>query len=1259
MNATGLNELTTGHRGVTQKLLDGVGERVVVAALCMMALACLDSPAATVTLRQNLHGYSGTKDAWLNESLKTRNYGGDTSLRVQFSSGLSDSTLLRFELPALNFQSIASATLWLYLYDTYSMGADNALEIKPYRIVPGRDWDENIYVGESGHGVNWRYRDNNQTLEWTGQNGAWSDKADDGNGSRKIKPLGGSVPGAIAPTNWVDWSVQPTVARWYAGEENNGFALFMNSLQGPGSIAAGLFYSRNNSDTAHRPTLVITYRGAELTWGGYTSSTWDTNAINWNAGGYRSTYGDGDFVTFLDGAANPAIEVTGGGVFPAAITVSNHTTAYSFRSGGIGGSASLVKLGAGQVTFHAPNSYAGLTSIRAGRLVVTTNSALGTSVGGTTVADGASLELAGVDYAQAEPLSLSGMGIGGAGALRASNGHNTFAGPITLEADSSVSVDNGSDLTLGNGIGGSFALTKQGAGTLSFAGAVPNTYSGDTVVQRGALVLAKSAGPAVPGNLVVGDGLDAATVRLDAPGQLASSGRLTVREFGQLDLNGHDAAATGLALAGGAVTTGTGTLRLGGDVASTGDAPGLMTGRVDLGGAARVFDVGQGAAANDLTVAADLRNGDLVKTGSGRLVLGGTNHFNSGVSLLAGVLTAVNDMALGISPGTVVVSNGARLELSGEAAGVAIADQLLALSGGGPAAFDGAMPGALCSTSGSNLWSGPVRLESSASIASQAGASLRLIGPVDAAGHTLTVHAEGEVALDGEVVGAKSSLVKLGAGALRLGGDQPNTYGGPTHVQEGALYLAKTAGNAVSGALVVADHLTPAAVVCLAGEQFGPGVNATIGLQGQLDLNGFEATLAGLRLNGGRVSTSAGVLTLAGSLVAGGGLEGHLLGQVHFAGTQDIQIEAGSTLTLGARASGAGFVKRGPGCLVLTNANTFDAQCLIAEGAVAVNNDPAQGSGLGVAEVLADGSAVLAGSGSIHGPLTVRNGATLNPGRSVGSPNPADRIGRLAAGNTVTIGPAGGLVIECSGPSPAADELDLVNTGEVVLDPQARLVLPDTLAGNGPYVVVRNARSIVGNFQGLPPDSPLPGQPGWYIHYGSHRVYFSQAQQPVTYFRAFSTNGVCLVMWRTAEEVETKSFDLFLQAGETWVPVNSEPIPAQNPAGAVYLLVNRLSHWNQNYRFRLVANTSSGAEAVEFERVVTELAFSSPPEPMSGGVVLRWFSRTDETYDLLGTADLNQPFQVLHTGIVATPPQCVLTNLTTWPQGYYWLRLVP
>ena len=400
------------------------------AAILFAMVAAHSLPAATVTLQQGLNGYAGTADAWLDETASNQddNNGGDTKLRIQYNSGLSDSTLIRFQLPALSFQSVSAATLWLYLYDTSSMVPGNALEIKPYRIVPGKSWDENIYTGQSGVGVNWKRRDAANTLDWTGQNAGWNDKADDGNGMRKIKPYGGIDPGRHRADQLGGLGRaahrRPMVCR--SGEQR---------LRPLHECAARVRQHRCGAVLLAQHTATCIARPwpspikARSSIGAATPAPCGTPpAVNWNVGGYRGAYGDGDHVTFADGASNPG----------------------DLRHRGRG----LSRLGHDQQCRHhlqllrgehrrqrhidesrqrqrhtlGANGYSGLTLVKTGVLVVAANNALGTTGSGTVVSNGAALGFqGGVNYASAEPLTISGGG-GGGGALYAVSGNNTFAG---------------------------------------------------------------------------------------------------------------------------------------------------------------------------------------------------------------------------------------------------------------------------------------------------------------------------------------------------------------------------------------------------------------------------------------------------------------------------------------------------------------------------------------------------------------------------------------------------------------------------------------------------------------------------------------------------------------------------------------------------------------------------------------------------------------------------------------------------------------
>ncbi|MEI7899661.1 MAG: DNRLRE domain-containing protein, partial [bacterium] len=518
--------------------------------------------AGKLILQDNpAYGYSGTTDTWLDESAQTDNYGGAANVRIQYNSGVSDATLLKFDLPTVSFQSIASATLELYYYDQYSMSGDNAVWLTPYRITPGMSWYENVYNGTPGHGASWKYRDDPETLQWTGQYGAWYDKLDDGNSMSKIKRDGGSVPDAIAPPAWVPWSVASSVSQWYGGQTNNGFVLFESGFQGSGSIAAGLFESRESATTANRPKLTIIYQGARIAWGGHVDGMWDAATANWAIGGYWGAFDNGDHVTFGVSIVSN-ITVTGGGVSPGSVTFTNAAGRYTLYGGAINGACGLAKHRAGEIRLTAPNSYSGLTDLAGGTLLVATNLALGSTATGTVVRSGATLLIeGGVAYDAPESLSLSGSGSTGAGALLTTAGTTRFAGAVTLAAPADIGAPSNATLTLSGPIGGACSWRKVGEGTVALSGTSPNTHTGALTVLRGTLRLAKNGCVAIPSALDVGDGTQAASVIADAAFPFAATATVSVAAQGLLDLQLSTATLSALTMSGGRVTAaGLGTL---------------------------------------------------------------------------------------------------------------------------------------------------------------------------------------------------------------------------------------------------------------------------------------------------------------------------------------------------------------------------------------------------------------------------------------------------------------------------------------------------------------------------------------------------------------------------------------------------------------------------------------------------------------------------------------------------------------------------
>lgn len=175
--------------------------------------------------------------------------------------------------------------------------------------------------------------------------------------------------------------------------------------------------------------------------------------------------------------------------------------------GGLNGGGEVIKgPGSTQFTVSNPN-FTGLVTIQNGGTVfLQANGALGDTVTGTVVEAGGSL-FVNTNYAMAEPLTLGGNNTGTA-ALAASGTTTSFAGPITLTADSDFGtaggtftltggIDNGGFLLLHayfsgttiintNGISGSGGLRKVVTNETLIINAAC-TYTGATVVERGVL----------------------------------------------------------------------------------------------------------------------------------------------------------------------------------------------------------------------------------------------------------------------------------------------------------------------------------------------------------------------------------------------------------------------------------------------------------------------------------------------------------------------------------------------------------------------------------------------------------------------------------------------------------------------------------------------------------------------------------------------------------------------------------------------------
>lgn len=143
----------------------------------------------------------------------------------------------------------------------------------------------------------------------------------------------------------------------------------------------------------------------------------------------------------------------------------------------ISGSGLLRKLAPGVLALSGDNStYDGVIEVAAGTLKVGNANALGSTLGATTVAGGATLDLTG--FSIGENVQLNG------GTIKATAGTASgLTGGLTLTGDGIVDASTGSTLTLGGSIGGSGGLQKNNLGTLVFT--ARGSYTGSTTIRQG------------------------------------------------------------------------------------------------------------------------------------------------------------------------------------------------------------------------------------------------------------------------------------------------------------------------------------------------------------------------------------------------------------------------------------------------------------------------------------------------------------------------------------------------------------------------------------------------------------------------------------------------------------------------------------------------------------------------------------------------------------------------------------------------------
>jgi autotransporter-associated beta strand protein len=694
--------------------------------------------------------------------------------------------------------------------------------------------------------------------------------------------------------------------------------------------------------------------------------------------------------------------ITSGAAGTQLLTLGGTGSLGGFLKGIIGGGTGTISLATevgGTYFLEGANTYSGSTAVNAGSVVLRNALALGSTTAGTSVANGARVELDGVKV-EGESITLSGNGANFLGALQSRSGISEWTGSVTIDADntrigsasgatmivSGIIDDGASDYRIMYRINDAAAsVILKGAntytGTTSIVGlgpviveslnkivdGTPSSHLGaPTTVENGKIIIGTTtvngvlryvgAGEITDRSIQIGENNTTPVVGDTGSAAIESDATTTALSFSAPVFNIPTNAATG--------TSPTRTLTLSGANANANTISGVIQNNQIAGNPTAVVNV--------------------TKSGAGSWVLAGDNTYTGLTTITDGTLTLSGNRTVPPTATPCVDVGGLNtpvLNISGDQA-FGSSQFRVAANGAG---IVNHTAGDMIFTGGSQMTVGVTA--SVAGIYNLSGGSLTtaavtnrgvLIGVNANTSGTFNLSGTGELTI------VTGSVLQIGRSDAAGSNSTAifNQTGGSAAVA-GTLAIG---GNGATSATITAS-LNISAGIFTANGAFsrlaeGNGDIASINISGTADVTlpafpttrGTSAT-ATITFDGGTLKPAAASASYMAGLTNAFILDGGIT-----IDTTNGSITIAQSLLTDSVSTGGGLIKDGANTLTLTGNNTYTGATSVTEGTLA-----------------------LVG-GKQESEITVSAGASL--GFTLGSPTESTKTFNLGAGTIKITGPA-------------------------------------------------------------------------------------------------------------------------------------------------------------------------------------------------------------------------------------------------------------